>query len=227
MEERQTVRSTEQIKAITEILKLQSTPIGVRFSETQDEQGVERQLRICEALDLVRRENVVINISRENCTCSGGRHYAGWQPLSLEELASLYLAANVYNSKQVAESSVGKQLQPKYRGRYLILGPLDKFKTDPDAILLFANPAQADRILGLASFEGSQPFTHYPASSMCSTINNALTKEKPYINLISMFERAKRNWSPNELIMVLPFRDFMTAVRSVGHSGYGKRDSSL
>jgi len=209
-----------------QILGLQSTPIGVRFSGSPDEQGIERQLRICEALDVVRQENVVINLSNESCICPGGRYIAGWKTLSLEELAALFLAAGVYESKKVAEASVGKQLKPVYRGRFLILGPLDRFKTDPDMVLFFANPAQADRLLGLACFEGAQPFMHYPACSMCSTINNTLAKGEPDINLISTFERARRKWSPNELIVTLPFNDFMTAVGSIDHSGYGKKTQS-
>jgi uncharacterized protein (DUF169 family) len=216
-------RFEEQIKKIVQILELQSMPIGVSFSERPDTRGVERRLRICEALDVVRRENVVINLSKENCVCHGGSHIAGWQALSLEEFAALFLAANVYESKKVAEASVGKQLQPVYRGRFLILGPLDKFETDPDMVLFFVNPAQADRILGLAYFEGAEPFMHYPASTVCSTINNTLAKGKPDVNLISIFERTRHKWSPDTLIVTLPFKDFMTAMRSVDYSSYGKK----
>jgi uncharacterized protein (DUF169 family) len=216
----------EQVKRLVQTLELQSMPIGVKFSESQDGPGVERQLKICEALDVVKQENVVIKLSKENCVCPGGRYIAGWQTLSVEELAALFLAANVYGSKKVAEASVSKQLKPAYRGRFLILGPLDKFETDPDMVLFFVNPAQADRILGLACFEGAEPFMHYPASSMCSTINNTLAKGKPDINLISTFERTRRKWSPNKLIVTLPFKDFMTAARSINYSGYGKKATS-
>jgi len=216
-------RFEEQIKKIVQILELQGMPIGVSFSERPDTRGVERRLRICEALDVVTRENVIINLSKENCVCRGGSHIAGWQALSLEEFADLFLAANVYESKKVAEASVDKQLQPVYRGRFLILGPLDKFETDPDMVLFFVNPAQADRILGLACFEGAEPFMHYPASTVCSTINNTLAKGKPDVNLISIFERTRHKWSPDTLIVTLPFKDFMTAVRSVDYSSYGKK----
>jgi uncharacterized protein (DUF169 family) len=219
-------RFDEQVKRIVQALELQSMPIGVRFSETPDRQGVERQLRICEALDVVKRENVIINLSKENCICRGGSHIAGWQALSLEEFAALFLAASVYGSKKVAEASVGKQLKPVYRGRFLVLGSLDKFETDPDIVLFFVNPAQADRILGLTCFEGAEPFMHYPASTVCSTINNTLAKGKPDVNLISTFERTRHKWSPDKLIVTLPFKDFMTAVRSVDYSGYGKKAAS-
>lgn len=219
-------RFTEQIKNIVQILELQSIPIGASFSERPDRRGVERRLRICEALDVVRRENVVINLSKENCVCRGGSHIAGWQTLSLEEFVALFLGANIYESQKVAEISVGKQPKPVYRGRFLVLGPLDKFDTDPDIVIFFVNPAQADRILGLACFGGVEPFMHYPASTVCSTINNTLAKGKPDINLISIFERKRHKWSPNDLIVSMPFKDFMTAVKNVDYSGYGKKTAS-
>jgi len=218
-------RFEEQVKRIVQVLELQNMPIGVRFSERPDERGVESQLRICEALDVARRENVLVNLSQENCICGGGSHMAGWQTLSLEELATLFLSAGVYKSRRVAEASVGKQLKPVYRGKFLILGPLNKFETNPDAVLFFVNPAQADRILGLACFEGAEPFMHFPASTVCSTITNTLSKGKPDVNLISIFERTRHRWSPDKLIVTLPFRDFAIAMRNIEDSGYGNKVS--
>jgi len=210
-----------QVKRLIQVLGLKIMPIGAKFSETPDRRGIDRRLKICEALDVVRREKVIVNLSRESCTCRGGSHIAGWQALSVEELSALFLEANVYESKEVAETSVGRQLKPVYRGRFLVLGALDRFETNPDMVLFFANPAQAERILGLACYEGAEPFMHYPASSVCSTISNTLGKGKPDVNLISMFERTRHKWSPDELIVALPFKDFNTALKSVGHSGYG------
>jgi hypothetical protein len=56
---------------------------------------------------------------------------------------------------------------------------------------------------------------------MCSTITYALAKGKPDVNFISVFERRRSTWSPNELIVTLPFKDFLVAVESIPHSGYG------
>jgi uncharacterized protein (DUF169 family) len=214
------------VKRIVQILGLKSVPIGARFSETPDGRGMDRQLRICEALDVVRRRKAVVNLSKENCVCRGGCHIAGWQALSVEDLSTLFLEAGVYESRKVAEASLGKLLKPVYRGRFLVLGPLEGFVRDPDLVLFFVNPAQADRILGLACFEGAKPFMHYPACSVCSTISNTLAKGKPDINLISMFERARHKWSSDKLIVTLPFKDFMIAVRSLDRSGYGKKAKS-
>ena len=205
----------KQVETIVRALDLQRMPIGARFSESPDRKGVDRKLRICEALNVIRQENVVVNLSKENCTCRGGCHVAGWQTLPPDELAAIYLGAKAYESKKAAEASVSKQPQPTYRGRFLILGPLDKFEADPDVVLFLVNPAQADRILGLASYEGAEPYLHYPVTSVCSTITYALAKGKPDVS----FRRG--TWSPNELIVTLPFKDFLVAVKSVPHSGYG------
>lgn len=212
----------KQVDRITQVLKLQRTPVGARFSEKPHRKGVDRKLRICEALNAVRQENVIVNLSKENCTCRGGRHMAGWQLLSPQELPAIFLEVRAYASKEVAEASVSNQPQPTYRGRFLILGPLRKFETNPDAVLFFANPAQADRLLGLASYKGAESFTHYPVATTCSTITYVLAKGKPNINFISIFERQRGNWSPNELIITLPFKEFSIAAENISHSGYGR-----
>ena len=212
----------KHVAKIVQALELRDMPIGAKFSESPSRKGVNRKLRICEAFEVVRQENIVINLSKENCTCAGGRHVAGWQALSMEELTAIFLEAKAYESKETAEASISKQPEPPYRGRFLILGPLDTFEIEPDVVLFFVNAAQADRILGLASFKGAEPFTHYPAVSMCSAVTYALTKGKPDINFISFFERQRHKWSPNELIVALPFKDFLVAVENISQSGFGK-----
>jgi uncharacterized protein (DUF169 family) len=67
-----------QVKRIVQTLRLKSMPIGAKFSETPDRRGIDRQLRICEALDVVRRKKAIVNLSKENCVCRGGSHIAGW-----------------------------------------------------------------------------------------------------------------------------------------------------
>jgi uncharacterized protein (DUF169 family) len=94
---------------------------------------------------------------------------------------------------------------------------------NPDLVLFFANPAQAERILGLTCFDSIKQFMHYPVSSVCATISNTLAKKKPDINLISMFERTRHKWPSSDLIVTLPFKDFLTAVKNIDHSGYGRK----
>ena len=214
----------EQAKQMVETLNLKCAPMAARFSATNEEIGdASKKLSVCDAFEVVRRDDVVICLSKKNCTCPGGRHFTGLEPMPLESLATAVSGKGhkVYASKKVALTSIKKQPQPIERGNFLCLGPLRKFKVSPDIVFLFVTPAQADRILGLVSFKGAEPFMYYPASSICSTITNVLAKGRPEINLISFFERKRGNWSTDELIVALPFRDFETAVKNIPNSGYG------
>jgi len=212
-----------EARKIVEVLGLRWKPIAGKFTSKAGIGYSTRKLSVCEALDVAKTEETVLILSKENCNCFGGKHFTGMEIIPLENIASV-LSTNhhkVAESKEVALTSLRKQPQPVKRGDFLTLGPLEKFETEPDIIFLFANPAQADRMLGLASFKGAQPFTYYPASNICSTITNVLAKNKPEINLIAMFERKARKWSPNELILAMPLKDFKEAVENIPKSAYG------
>ena len=46
------------VEEVVETLGLEWEPIAVTFSDSLDERGVSRKLRVCEAFDIVRREKV-------------------------------------------------------------------------------------------------------------------------------------------------------------------------
>lgn len=212
-----------ETEKIVETLGLIWEPVAVKFSNSVDERGIERRIRVCEAFNVVRRENVIINFSKENCVCPGGKHYTGLEILPLKAVAGVWTKAHkAYESLDVALASIKKQPQPVKRGDYLILSPLRKAVTEPDIVLLFANAEQADRILGLASFKGAEPFAYYPVSNACSVITNTLTKGKPEISFMAGHSRRAVGWDPSELMIALPFSDFEAAVTSISHSGFGK-----
>ena len=220
----ETHRFEAEAKKTVETLNLEWKPIAGKFSSDPKEIGDStRKLSVCDALDLVKRKNLVLTLSKENCTCFGGRHMTGLEILPYETLVSALTTAKhrVYESADAALASMHKQPQPVKRGDFFTLGPLDKFDADPDLIFLFVNPAQADKMLGLASFKGAEPFMYYPSSSICSTITNVLAKGKPELNLISAFERRAGRWSPNELILAMPLKNFEAAVENIPKSGYG------
>lgn len=214
----------KEASQIVDTLGLKWAPMAARFSVENEEIGdSSKKLGVCDAFDVVRRDDVVVCLSKENCVCPGGRHFTGLESIPLESLAAAVSGKGhkVYASKKAALISVRKQPQPVKRGNFLCLGPLRKFKASPHIVFLFVNPAQADRILGLVSFKGAEPFMYYPASSICSTITNVLAKGKPEINLISFFERKRGAWSTDELIVALPFKDFESTVKNIPKSGYG------
>lgn len=222
-------RFKEDAEKMVNVLGLKWAPIGAKFSTEPDQKGDgTKKLSVCKAFDVVRRENIVLNLSKDNCVCPGGRHFIGLEPLPVEAIAAVLTKKGhkVYESMDIAVASVNKQPQPTKRGDFLILARLERFEANPDIVFLFTNPAQAEKILGLVSLKGATPFMYYPASSICSAVTNTLAKGKPEINLISAFERRGGKWSPNELIVALPWKDFKAAVENIPHTGFGTAHTS-
>lgn len=144
-------RFVEEVKKIVEVVGLNWTPIAGKFSVDNRGTGdTAWKLSICEAFDVVKRNNIVLCLSKENCVCPGGRHFTGLEIVPLETIAPAVTAEEhrVYESVGTALASISKQPQPVKRGDFFTLGPLEKFESDPDLVFVFANPAQADRILG-------------------------------------------------------------------------------
>lgn len=75
--------------------------------------------------------------------------------------------------------------------------------------------------MGLVSFKGAQPFAYYPVINICSAISNTLAKGAPEINFLSSHARKLAKWSPNELMVTMPFKDFETVINNIPLSGYG------
>ena len=101
---------------IVKVLNLKWTPIAGRFSDDAEEQGSStRKLSVCQALSLAKRENLVIALSKENCTCPGGRYYTGLEIAPIESFAPTLTTKRhkVFDSANTALSSIRKQPQPK------------------------------------------------------------------------------------------------------------------
>jgi uncharacterized protein (DUF169 family) len=213
----------EETDRVVKTLGLEWTPVAVSFSNSADERGDSaRKLLVCQALDAVRREKTIINFSLENCICPGGKHFTGLEILPLEAVATVWTKRHrAYESMEAALASVKKQPQPQKRGNVVTLSPLEKTVNDPDLVILFANPEQADRALSLVSYNGAEPFTYYPISNICSVITNALAKGRPEINFLCSHARRLTKWSPNELMIALPLPDFQAMVHNIPFSGYG------
>ncbi len=211
--------SAELMKA----LELEWEPIAVRHQNYPESGGdSSRKIRVCEAFDVVRREGATINFSKESCICPGGRHFTGLEIMPLDRIAAVWKNAHkAYESMESALDSIRKQPQPVRMGNYVVIAPLSKMEKRPDMVSVFGNPLQADRLLGLLSYKGAEPFTFYPVSNVCSVITNTMAKGKPEINFVSRHGRGFGNWSPGELIIGLPFHDFCEAVRNLPTSGFG------
>jgi len=105
----------------------------------------------------------------------------------------------------------------------VIIGLLEKARSDPDIVLVFSNPEQADRVAGLIAFSSTEPMTFFPAGNVCSAIADPLATGKTDVSFLSRHARELRKLktSHNELFLSIPYADFEAAVNAIPNSGYG------
>ncbi len=151
------------------------SPIAVTWSDKPDERGsLDKQPSVCQVVEDVKEKNVIVNLTKENCMCPGGKHYLGLEVLPLRVIAMVWTRFHkTYASQEIAERQLKSYPEPPAgKGICVIIGPLEKAMSDPDVVLVFSNPEQADRVAGLMAFLGTEPMTFFPAGNVCSAIAN-------------------------------------------------------
>jgi uncharacterized protein (DUF169 family) len=147
--EGETMKNREAAREFEDSLGLDSCLIGVEYSEKRDPRGdTERKLAACEAIDVVRRERVVVNLSPESCNCIGGKHYLGLVPVPREQIIRVVMDVHkMFASEQLAQKFLDNVLPPKGRGNFVVIAPLFDMSGEPDLVLSICNATQANKIL--------------------------------------------------------------------------------
>jgi uncharacterized protein (DUF169 family) len=216
----------EQSEALKKTLGLDWSPIAVTWADEPDERGtIDEQPSVCQVLERLKKENVIVNLSKENLVCPGGKHSLGLELLPFSMFAMFYTRFfHTYESQEIAEKQLKKYPEPPSgKGKYVILSRLEKAMSDPDIVVVFCIPEQAERVAGLIAFHGCEPLTFFPATNVCSVITNPLVTGKTDVSFLCRHARGVRKlWtSHNELFLSIPYADFEAAVKVIPNSGYG------
>jgi uncharacterized protein (DUF169 family) len=222
-----------QANALREALGLEYSPVAVTFSDEPDPEGsMDKQVSACKALEKTLNDNVVLNLSKENLLCIGGKFYMGLDDLPLSVGVDIWTEYHkAFKSKKVAKWQIMKGPKPpgfwpwtkRKQKRFVIISPLEKASLDPHAVLICCNPEQADRITGLIAFSGYGPVKHYPASSICMHIAYPYVTGKSIISFFSQHGREmfKLKIPSGNLFVSIPYSNLCRAVENIPHSGYG------
>ena len=101
----------EQSKLLKQTLGLEWSPIAVTWSDKPDERGsLDKQPSVCQVLEKIKEENIIVNLTRENCICPGGRHYLGLEVLPLHIIAMVWTKFHkTYKSQEIGEKQLNQQ----------------------------------------------------------------------------------------------------------------------
>jgi uncharacterized protein (DUF169 family) len=222
-----------QSNYLKEALGLEYSPISVSFSDDPDPEGnTDKQVSVCKVLEKTLHDNTVLNLSKENLQCIGGKFYLGLDSLPLSVGVDIWTEYHkAFESKKVAQWQIIKGPKPpgfwpwtkRKQKKFTVISPLEKARLDSHAVLICCNPEQADRITGLIAFSGHGPIMHYPATNTCMAIAYPYMTGKPIIAFISQHSREifKIKVSSSDLFISVPYNDLLKVIEHIPHSGYG------
>jgi uncharacterized protein (DUF169 family) len=220
------MRNQQAASEFEDSLGLDSCLIGVEYSEKPDPGGeAERKLAACEAMDVVRKEKVVVNLSAESCNCIGGKYYLGLAPVPREQIIRVVMDVHkMFASEQMAQKFLDNAPPPKGRGSFVVMAPLSDIAREPDLVLSICNANQANKIVSLLMYSGQQPFPYNLVSAGCTSLANPLVTGEIDINFITDHARRRvPNFASDELIISMPFSKFQEALANIPHAGAGRK----
>lgn len=216
----------EQAQNLRQTLGLEWNPIAVTYSDDPDSNGsMDKQPSVCKALEKVLQENTIANLSKDNCMCPGGKHYLGFETLPPQILGMVWTKFHkAHESQKVGEEQVNKYPKPPAgKANFVVIRPLEKVTSDPDVVIIFCKPEQADRVTGLIAYSGYEPMLFYPVSNLCFAMTIPIITGKTHISFLCRHAREIFHLKipSSELFVSAPYKDLEKAVQNIPNSGYG------
>ena len=216
----------KQAENLRQTLGLEWSPIAVTYSDDPDSRGsMDKQPSVCKALEKVLLKNTIVNLSRDNCLCPGGKHYLGLEVVPPQILSMIWAKYHkAFESREMAEEQLNNYPKPPtQKANFVILSPVGKVTSDPDAVIIFCNPEQADRVTGLIAYSGYEPMLFYPVNNVCFYLAIPVVTGKTHLSFLSRHVREIYHLKvpSSELFICAPYKDFEKAVQNIPHSGYG------
>jgi len=141
---------------LNQYLRLSTFPVAVRFLRNWDEvparakrpaRDMKQRITTCQAIALSRRYGWVIALGREDSSC-----VLGAVALGIEKRLPFYEDGNLCMNLYTADLDAGRASEdsvPRFaEGRYVgvVTAPLNRTTFEPDAIVIYGNPAQVMRL---------------------------------------------------------------------------------
>ncbi len=204
---------------LREVMGLRSKPVGVLYAKEPLKGGDNSPIAVCEAMKRAS-DGGIINLSKDNSKCPGGTYYIG-----LGERASgiedfLVNVEHIFSSYPVARAHfIHSVIPPKELTPYVCFAPVTEMPVKPDLVLVVCNPMQASRLLGLVAYDGAPGLKLSAFGAACQTaITNPLMNGQVDVSFIDLSARKRAGFADDELILSLPYREFMRAVANIDYS---------
>ena len=171
---------------------------------------------LCAQIGEVLRSGNMFYTTRENHQCYEGLIATGVCEVSREEYRKAVESfiddfpyhKDVPTAMSFYETCINEIKPPKVENSCLVVGPLSKVD-DPDLVLIFCNPKQADILIRIQAYLGDL-FKGYGGSGGCIfTIRHAFRTREPSFSTSDLSWRMFVGLNENELTVTYPYEQLL------------------
>ena len=155
----------ERSASLDRLLKLETHTLGVRIIEDEKEcpakakrpRDFRQKMALCQLITMARRLAWTTAAFPEDMACFFPLVALGWRQVkNKEDMTNFFINARYCSDKTVAKRRTEDFLKNRSRlGAALIYSPLSMLAIEPEAVLIYGNPAQIMRLIrGYVNFTG-------------------------------------------------------------------------
>lgn len=223
---------TDKIQQFKKVLKIKDEILGVKFSNSLPSKFKHSKDTACTALAraFVKRQTVVFNAKKYPQLCSGADYFLKLGKVCDQEAEDVYInQEKVFVSKKACQKFLQKipSFPRESKNKYIVIEPLN-LAHKPKIVILLVTPAQAGRVLGLASYSQFKMTEIIPNQPTCVCLFAPLITKKPHLNFIDYYDRyyqgkikGKYIWPEGRMIISLAYKQFTDVLGCLNKSGQG------
>lgn len=170
----------EKAADLDHLLKLQTTPVGIRIIEEEREIPAKAKrpgdfrlkMALCQLINMSRRLGwTTVALPDEIEVCFFPLIAFGWRQVkSKEDMAKWFSEAKYCSDSNIAERRTEDFLKDRPNlGAGVIYSPISKLSIEPEAVLIYGNPAQIMRLIrGYVNFTGLPILSSFLGGLSCA-----------------------------------------------------------
>jgi len=213
---------------IGELLGLKGSPVAITYSMEPPPKSAGGKHRVCNAF-LDARDGKVIDLTVSTSACSGGTWHLGLgerpkgeADKALKEFLvngeKLYCSVATFHRAQALTTS-----PPLGLAEHVILSPMEKAEFRPDVVLFICNAEQACRLFTLDGYDtGIPPRLEMSGSTCHQAVAYPVVTGELNISLMDYTSRRIQGYTPEDLLVSIPYHRFHGVMRSIPHCTAGR-----
>ena len=199
----------EAVNKIRNVLGIEKEAVGVKYTdEIPTSKAAEGQFAVCGGI-LEAAEGTVIMLSKETCSCPGGRNSLGLIEGSGVSLKMLVEGEKLWCDVKTATRSRIESRKiatpPVGISNTVYFYPINKNLFEPDLVIFLVNAEQVSRLVTLAQFwDGKTPSFEMRGSLCWSSITYPMVSGNFNITAGDISARRMAGWDKNLMIATVP-----------------------